>query len=110
MAKPEVYVCVQIGYQDYLMPLEQGQALQRAMVGAVACSTSHYSNPSIMYGSQLASCSIRLLDVPPLLVPVEETAALARYITCVEAAYKIDKDAGFQSYGDWKKENDHERA
>lgn len=101
MAKPDNYVVVRIRYNTLVMPMEQAQALQRALVGAVSTETSY--SPHLLYGSEQVQCDVQLLNTPILIVPVGEQVKLAEYITCREAAYKIDTTVAFPVYAEWKK-------
>lgn len=104
MAKPETYVKIQIGYSDYLMPLDQAQAVQRALVGAIISSTCYQAKTERMYGSRQVPVRVDILDTPPLIVSVSEEVQMKNYITCLESAYKIDCEAPFPDYETWKKE------
>ena len=48
MAKKENYVALRIGYQDYLLPIEQAQAVQRELLGAVVGNTAYPSKPNLV--------------------------------------------------------------
>ena len=104
MAKKENYVALRIGYQDYLLPIEQAQAVQRELLGAVVGNTAYPSKPNLVYGWKQVTCELRLLDEPPLIAPLSEEASVANYVTCVESAHALDSTARFHDYETWKKE------
>jgi len=52
------YVALKIGYDDFIMTLDQAQAIQRAMVGSVKAINCYSAKQSFLYGCRQVDCEV----------------------------------------------------